>query len=68
MSVEVEMRDCFQAFSPLAPISVMIALRYDLYDAGMRRTEVTSIVSPKAATRGVLDAFDVHASACKPAA
>lgn len=62
------MRESFQAFGALTPAYFMIALRCDLHDAGMRRTEVTSFVSPKAATRRVRDAFHVHASACQPAA
>lgn len=46
--VEVSPRDGFQSLSTFVPTDLKIALIHDLYQAGMRRIEITSFVSPQA--------------------
>lgn len=46
--VEVGMRDGFQPIAPFIPTETKIALMGKLYEAGIRRMEVTSFVNPTA--------------------
>lgn len=60
--VEVGPRDGFQSVGPIIPTEQKIAVLNGLYDAGIRRVEATSFVSP-AAVPQLADAAEVMAAA-----
>lgn len=60
--VEVGTRDGFQSVGPLIPTARKIALLTGLYEAGVRRVEATSFVSP-AAVPQLADAAEIVAAA-----
>ncbi|MCW1432272.1 hydroxymethylglutaryl-CoA lyase [Novosphingobium sp. JCM 18896] len=60
--VEVGPRDGFQSIGPFIPTATKIALIGRLHDAGLRRMEITSFVSPSALPQ-LADAEDVVSAA-----